>query len=108
MEQKRAKLIICHRKGNARILKEIEGSGERYAKTDNESEKRVIITQASTALIKEELLKIGLKIDDIPTIEKVAKKFDLDLVKIPGGKLALDEGFGLGLCEIISENQPEE
>ncbi|MEI6528934.1 MAG: hypothetical protein WCN88_00825 [Candidatus Falkowbacteria bacterium] len=101
MERKRAKLVILHGKGDARLLREIEGSNSRYQSSGNESTRRVVITQASTALIRRELSEIGLIIQDVATIEKVAKKFDIELVKKPGGKLALDDTFGLGLCEIL-------
>jgi len=102
MEAKKAKLITCHHSGDARILKEIQGSGLIYHKRPNEAQCLVIITQASAQLLKEELFRLGLIISDTLTIERVAKKFALELVKRSGGKLALDEDFGLGLCEITA------
>lgn len=101
MEPRKAKLITCHHSGNVRILHEIEGSNGLYLATGGESQRPVVITQASTKALKEELLLIGLVIEDTATIEKVAKKFAKELARIPGGKLALDESFGLGLCEIL-------
>jgi len=98
MEKKSAILVI---KENFRLLREIEGSDQKYIPLRNESSARVIITQASTQTLKQELALIGLKIEDETTIEKVAKKFSLELAKSMGGKLALDDKFGLGLCEII-------
>jgi len=102
MERKKAKLITLHHSGDARILKEIEGSNNRSFTGPQESHCPVVITQASTNILKEELLKIGLKIEDLVTIEKVANKFAQELIRIPNGKLALDDHFGLGLCEILS------
>ena len=102
MERKKAKLITLHHNGDARILENIEGSNSRYMPGRGESDRPVVITQASTNVLKEELLKIGLVIEDQPTIDKVARKFAMELVKIQDGKLALDNNFGLGLCEIIS------
>lgn len=101
MEQKKAQLITRHYSGNIRILHEIEGSGHYYVTANQESRRSVVITQASTKVLKEELLLIGLVIENAATIEKVAKKFAKELASIPGGKLALDEEFGLGLCEIL-------
>ena len=101
MEKRKAMLVILHHNGDARILRSIEGSDYHYMPSANESTASVVITQASTETLKKELSFIGLKIDDVPTIEKVARKFSLELAKSMGGKLAWDDRFGLGLCEII-------
>lgn len=102
MKKKKAKLIILHHSGDARILKEVAGSGQHYQLGSEESKYSVVVTQASVESLKKELLQLGLVIDDIPTIKKVAEKFAAELIRRPNGKLAMDNSFGLGLCEIIS------
>lgn len=101
MERRKAKLIICHHASDFRALKEIEGSNGRYIPSHTESVKDVIITQAASSLLKRELADIGIIIDDFPSIDRVAEKFAKELCCRPGGKLALDQDFGLGLCEIL-------
>lgn len=101
-EVKTAKLITLHHSSDVRILKEIEGSNCLYYCGPNESSRSVSIRQATIALLKEELGHMGIVIEDVPTIQRVANKFSTELAKKLGGKLAIDYDFGLGLCEILS------
>ncbi|MFA5163286.1 MAG: hypothetical protein WC441_02030 [Patescibacteria group bacterium] len=101
MEKRKAKLVICHHVSDFRALKEIEGSNGRYIPAHTESTKNVFITQASSSLLKKELAAIGIIIDDWPSVDRVAEKFAKELCCRRDGKLALDQDFGLGLCEIL-------
>lgn len=101
MERRKAKLIICHHASDLRVLQEIEGSNSRYIPAPSETAKEVFITQAASALLKRELAVIGIIIDDWPSVDRVAEKFAKELCSRRDGKLALDQDFGLGLCEIL-------
>ncbi len=100
-EKRNAKLVILHHTGDARMLREIEGSNSTYPVSARESARPCVITQARQELLKQELREIGVVVEDPGTIDKVARKFAIDLAKKPGGKLAYDDQFGLGLCEVI-------
>ncbi len=99
-----ATLIVCHHSDNARVLKEMEGSGSRYFPAVGETSNRVEIIPATMELLQKELAELGLIIEDLPTIEKVAKKFRHELISRPGGSLAADGDTNSGLYEVIIAN----
>ncbi len=101
MQAKKASLIICHESNDFRALKEIEGSNSRYFNASNETKSRVNIVPASEELLKSELAKLSIIIDDVPSIKIVAEKFYKELVTIKGGRLAWDEDTHKGFFEIV-------
>lgn len=103
MEVRKAMLVTLHHNGHQRVLMEIQGSDIKYIPGGQESSRSVVIRQARISVLKEELKEMGLIIDDVSTIQRVAEKFSKELTCKMGGKLAVDYNFGLGLCEIISE-----
>ena len=90
-----ASLIVCHHSNGFRALKEIEGTNKTYYAGSQETKISVKIRKASPGLLKEELSALGVKIEDLPTIEMVAPKFSDELVTRPSGKIAKDQSTGV-------------
>lgn len=106
MEPKNASLIVCHKKGDCRVLQNMEGSRSQYFSSSRETEYSVKVVPASDELLRREVSKLGLVIDHMPTIKIVAEKFYSELISIKGGKLAWDEDTNKGFFEIVSYEMP--
>lgn len=91
METKEALLMTNKGCFNERSLHEMEGTidGRMWSNDPNVIFHSVKARLASNELIKSELLKLNLTIEDMPTILKVAGRFQQDLCCMRGGKLAL-------------------
>ncbi|MFA5131241.1 MAG: hypothetical protein WC467_02340 [Patescibacteria group bacterium] len=100
-ERKNATLIILHHTGDARMLREIEGSNSTYQTSARESARPCVVTRAMPDLLEQELREIGVTVDDPSIIDQVARKHAIALAKRPGGRLAYDDQHDLGLCQII-------
>ncbi|HLP86251.1 MAG TPA: hypothetical protein VK153_00005 [Candidatus Paceibacterota bacterium] len=104
MEIREALLMTQKNVFNQRSLHEMEGTRDRrmWSNDPNTIFHSVKVRLASDELIKSELLKLGLVIEDMPTILKVAGRFWQDLCSIEEGKLAVYwNGSSWKLWEIV-------
>jgi len=101
MKTQQASLIILHHKHNCRILKEMEGSIATYSCGPQETKIWVQVIPATDHLLQNSLQQIGIIIEDMPSVRKVAQKFSSELIQIEGGSLAWDQDTHKGFFEII-------
>ncbi|HUC88974.1 MAG TPA: hypothetical protein VMR49_03000 [Candidatus Paceibacterota bacterium] len=110
METKKALLVTEIYRFNQRSLYEMEGTRDGRFYSNGVSGliiQSVRVRPATNELLKSELVRLGIIIDDIPTIKKVANRFISDLSTMKEGKLAYYYGDPdnrlLEIVEIIKE-----
>jgi hypothetical protein len=90
MELKKALMVTEPMRFNTRSLYEMEGTndGKLYSNDNSLIMCFVRVRPATDELLKSELAKLGIIIEDIPTIKKVAEKFPTELSGMENGKIA--------------------
>jgi hypothetical protein len=102
MSKVSALLVVCHHSGDFRALKCLNDKGQ-YFCGSKETSKRVFAEKATVEQLKAELEKLGIKIDDVDSIERVANKFYSELASLPNGLLAWDEDTHKGLFKVLEK-----
>jgi hypothetical protein len=87
---------------NARVLYEREGTNDGIFFSGGQKMllQSVIVKPATISLLRSELDKIGIKIQDDSTVKKVSNRFSEELSGINGGKIAVSKN-GKEFYEIV-------